>query len=93
MSYYLYDEDGYVGDLASIEGYGELTDTIQKGNYPQLKSLVQKGMTLAPGKVHQELKALLISGRLSDKSVRDTVFNMQKLMAKEIQKEIVIVGE
>lgn len=93
MAFKLYDEDGYAGDLASIEGYGELTEACQSGKFPKLQSMLQKGMTLDPKGVTTDLQHLLFSGTVTDKSVRDTIVNFQSLMLKESKKEIVIIGE
>lgn len=93
MAFSLFDEDGFAGSLASIEGYGELVDIVQKGNYPQLRSMFINGFTQEPKKVSEELTSLLASGFLIDDSVRHTVLNFQKLMFKESKKEIVIVAE
>lgn len=93
MSFRLYDEDGYVGDLASIGGYNDLLDTVTKGNYPPLRQMLENGETQEPMVVLEELKKFQLSGLLADSSVRDTVSNFQRLMTKEVRKEIVLIAE
>ena len=92
MAFCLYDEDGYVGDLASIEGYEMFQELINKSSLPNLQSMTKKGMTLQPAKVNDELNALIKSGTVKENSLRETVLNFQRLMLKEIKKEIVIVS-
>lgn len=91
MAYSLYDEKGYVGPVASIEGYGEMLETARWGTYPALQKLFARGLSTQPKAVYNDLNRLLQKVTAMDSNVQHTFENLKELMAKEQNSEVVII--
>jgi len=87
MGYYIYDSNGYVGDLASITGYHELCDYLIQQN-PKFKTFVEQGYT----PIIKESLAEIMNIKLpDDQMIAKTIENFQQL-AKKCQ-DILIVTD
>jgi hypothetical protein len=93
VSFGLYSEQGYLADLASIEGWSDVVDFLKDQKCaeecPELASFAETGYSYSPAKVKAELGKLLVSVRIRDSSVRDTLKNLEAKLARA--KEIAIV--
>jgi len=85
MSDYIYDADGYVGDLASNNGLNELEKFLSDDEF--LKTFFDEGST----EDIEALQKVLEDKESSDKDINDTIQNLKELVAK--CKDIVIISD
>ena len=79
MTYYLYDANGYVGDLASIHGLDLMSDyVIQVTDEPQVKEFFDKGYAFVTKELIAGFKAI----HSQDKDIADTIDNLVNLLEK-----------
>lgn len=79
MSWYVYDSQGYVGDLATNRGLVEMSQHIQRHGEDKLKALIESGHTRVGPVLSQALDALPPAAA---RDVNDTIDNLKKLVAK-----------
>ena len=58
MGFYLYDEDGYVADLATTKGLNDLLSYLKGLNIPGLKKFIEDGWDLVPEAIAEELEVV-----------------------------------
>jgi ribonuclease J len=79
MAYYLYDANGYIGDLASIHGLDFMSDyVIQITDEPQVKEFFHKGYAFVTKELIAGFKAI----HSPDKDIADTIDNLVNLLEK-----------
>jgi hypothetical protein len=79
MGYYLYDVNGYVGDVASNNGLMRMSNHVLSAtDSVAVRKLFQEGNSLVTPQLIVELKAV----SCADKRIRDTILNLTKLLAK-----------
>jgi len=79
MGYYLYDVNGYVGDLASNYGLTLMSTYVRKvANEPQVKKFFEEGHS----PVTKELIAGFKAIHSPDKDIADTIDNLVSLLVK-----------
>jgi len=79
MGYYLYDANGYVGDLASNHGLWLMSKYVRKvSDEPQAKQFFEEGCAPVTKKLIAGLKAI----NCPDKDIADTIDNLVNLLAK-----------
>lgn len=89
MGYYIYDSNGYVGDLASNKGLSDLAKFIEKcPDMEELNSLFTDGNILKTDHLLEELKLL---GTPKDTDIRGTLNNLKTLIEKS--SDIVIITQ
>lgn len=82
MSYYLYDDDGYVGDVASIGGWGALVHAAE-GSNQSLDAFFETGVTSDTGAVRNALLHLnLPAGDVA--STRDNLAHLMLLARGDV---------
>ena len=89
MSYYIYDSNGYVGDLASNKGLNDLVDFIEK--YPdveELNSLFTNGSVLKTERLLEEIKRI---GVPKNSDVRETLNNLKFMIGKS--SDVIIITQ
>jgi len=81
MAYSLCSENGFVGSLASIEGYGDMISAANQslGVYA-LKEFFARGVTKNPAQVIRDIDSLVASSM--DSEVRHSFMNLKSLLAK-----------
>lgn len=80
MSFYIYDINGYVGDLASNKGLDDLAIYIKKHpDMDDLERLMKDGTILKTDALMEELKS---AGVPKDPDIRDTFNNLKTLIEK-----------
>jgi hypothetical protein len=78
MGYYLYDANGYVGDLASNHGLELMSAYATRiTKEPQVKQFFEEGEAPVTKKLIAGLKAL----NCPDKDIADTIDNLVNLLA------------
>ena len=91
MSFILNSENGYVADLASNMGYGEMTAYVEHAPGAQvLKDFFDQGWTDDPEGCVQDIAFLL-----SRPNVEDNIFHTLQALAKNLGKvkEVAIVSQ
>jgi len=79
MGYYLYDANGYIGDLASIHGLWLMSEYVtQVTDEPQVKQFLEEGCALVTKELIVGFKAI----HSPDKDIADTIDNLVDLLAK-----------
>jgi len=79
MGYYLYDANGYIGDLASIHGLWHMSEYVtQVTDEPQVKQFLEEGCALVTKELIVGFKAI----HSPDKDIADTIDNLVDLLAK-----------
>lgn len=89
MSYTLYSENGYVQDIASVNGYYEMLKFCMENGGDYLKTFVEKGESDYPDKVRQDIFNVL--PKCSDPGVKKTLEEL--IEGLEGIKEIAIISE
>lgn len=79
MTYYIYDEDGYVGDLASGGGLEQLQDFIDLTGGHYLRQLFIQGSASKSPEIEREISAL---PEPADPDVSSSLVTLKKLVAK-----------
>src|SRR3990167_2402288 len=84
MSYYAYDINGYVGDVASIGGWSEVVNTLSLSGRTALQSLAYHGYTVDMDDAAQDLTEMLDNHRSSktplESSVEMSLVNLVSLL-------------
>ena len=79
MGWYLYDSDGYVGDLASGKGLAYLrTFSLDSNTSPVVKAFFKKGYSKSTSALQSEFKLLCSP----DPTVNETIQNLVELLGK-----------
>ena len=90
MTYSLYDEDDWVGPLASIGGWQDVVEAVAK-DASSLRSFVDRGYTEDPAQLRTDIGAFLKAHpRLRD-DVRSTLTNLRGLL--RMTRSIAIVSD
>jgi hypothetical protein len=80
MSFYIYDSNGYVGDLASNKGLNDLAEYIEKHpDADELGKLIKEGYVLKTEQLMEELKLLSAP---KDSDIQDSLNNLKTLIEK-----------
>ncbi|MDD5053429.1 MAG: hypothetical protein PHO27_11910 [Sulfuricurvum sp.] len=80
MSFYLYDSNGYVGDVASNKGLSDLAAYIRKHpDTEELEKLFEEGTILKTDHLMEELQLL---GTPRNRSVAETLSNLIDLITE-----------
>ena len=93
MAYSLYDEKGYVGPVASIEGYNDMAESAQWGSYPELQKLFREGLSRNPAKLLEDVQRLLQRVTAMDPAVRHSFENLIQMLKGAKNREVLIVSE
>jgi N-methylhydantoinase B/oxoprolinase/acetone carboxylase alpha subunit len=88
MTWYLYDSNGYVGDLASISGLEDLQEFIEQYGEEKLIRLFEEGWTRTGTVLTEAIEKLPAA---KDKALNDTLENFKALVAKS--QDIVIITD
>jgi ribonuclease D len=89
MGFYIYDSNGYVGDLASNKGLDDLSVFIRKySDGDELNSLFENGHVLKTEHLLEEIKRI---GIPKDPDIRDTLKNLKTLIKKS--SDVVIITQ
>lgn len=89
MSYELYDAGGYLGRVASIEGWGEVVDGVgQDGT--ELGRFVKHGFSKDPPGLKSAIEAHLSATTPLDQELKQTLKNLSRLVGQA--KEVVILA-
>ncbi len=79
MGFYLYDANGYVGDIASNNGLVMMSDyVLSSTDSKPVKELFEDGCTPVTKELIADLKAILCP----DKSIMDSILNLADLLGK-----------
>lgn len=73
MTYYIYDANGYVGDLASTNGLRELRNYLESIEAPKIQSLLSAGYKARNDELLTEINSLATP---DNPTVRETVSNL-----------------
>lgn len=88
MSYYLYDSNGYLGDLATITGLRELNQYLLKQNNKALSAFVNNGEIPLGKSFVEAIAELPLSG---NRDIDNTITNLKSMVAKA--QDIVIITD
>jgi len=79
MGFYLYDANGYIGDIASNNGLMMMSDYILSSTDSKpVKELFKNGCTPVTKKLIADLKVI----RCPDKGIMDSILNLASLLVK-----------
>ena len=78
MAYQLYDENGYVDDLATTKGLNDLLAYLKSTDTPGLNQLIQEGWDLIPEAILEEMEDLEPPAG----EVKDTLDQLKKNLKK-----------
>jgi len=89
MSFYLYDSNGYIGDVASNRGLDDLAIYIrQHPDTEELEKLFDDGSVLKTDHLLEELELL---GTPKNQDIADTLSNLQVLIEKA--EDVIIITQ
>lgn len=88
MGFYLYDVNGYVGDVASNQGLRLLMEFLDKFGNEELRSLSKKGYTDNPKEASEALTKLISE----DGDIQATIDNLSMLLARSEEIGIISNG-
>jgi hypothetical protein len=88
MGYYLYDGDGYVGDLASNQGMDDLAAYIEQQAGEHLQHFVEEGWVPISGELIAEIAAVPVP---DDPDLRGMLVNLKIMLGQ--CKDVAIISD